>query len=192
MTDEQYAWLEAVHNTRIGHHGLERTLQKLRIAKRTWRYMRSHVRTFISQCPVCQKLSDLKIPIRTHPFTTAAYLPMEVLNVDSVGPLTQDDFGNKFILVVIDCFTRFIELYPIPDTSSLVTARALLQHVGRYGVPSRIRSDRGTQFVNGVILELAKLFGSEHELTIAYSKEENGIVERANKEVMRHLREIIV
>jgi hypothetical protein len=116
---------------------------------------------------------------------------MEVINIDTIGPLTKDDFGNKFILVVIDCFTRFLELYPIPDTGGLAAARALLQHVGRYGVPSRIRSDRGPQFVNSVIQELVRLFGSEHELTTAYSKEENSMVERANKEVMRHLRAII-
>ena len=39
--------------------------------------------------------------------------------------------------------------------------------------------------------ELTSLVGAEHELTHAYSKEENGIVERANKEVIRHLRNII-
>jgi transposase InsO family protein len=116
---------------------------------------------------------------------------MEVINIDAIGPLAKDDFGNKFILVVIDCFTRFVELYPMPDTGGLTAARALLQHVGRYGVPSRIRSDRGPQFVNSIVEELARLFGSEHELTTAYSKEENAIVERANKEVMRHLRAII-
>jgi transposase InsO family protein len=116
---------------------------------------------------------------------------MEVLNIDAIGPVAKDDFGNKFILVVIDCFTRFVELYPVPDTAGLSAARALLQHIGRYGVPSRIRSDRGPQFVNGIIEELIKLFGSEHELTLAYSKQENAIVERANKEVMRHLRAII-
>jgi hypothetical protein len=35
------------------------------------------------------------------------------------------------------------------------------------------------------------LIGTEHELTMAYSKEENGMVERANKETLRHLRNII-
>jgi transposase InsO family protein len=191
MTTAQYELIESVHNTRVGHHGLERTLKKLREAKKTWKYMRSHVRAFISKCPVCQKLSDLKVPIITHPFTTAAYEPMEVLNMDTIGPLAKDEFGNKFILVIIDCFTRFVELYPIVDTGALSAARALLQHIGRYGVPSRIRSDRGPQFVNSTLQELIKLFGSEQELSTSYSKQENGMVERANKEVMRHLRAIV-
>jgi hypothetical protein len=54
-----------------------------------------------------------------------------------------------------------------------------------------IRSDRGTQFVNAVINQLLSLLQIEHELSLAYSKEHNAIVERANKEVMRHLTAII-
>lgn len=40
-------------------------------------------------------------------------------------------------------------------------------------------------------MELRQLLRTEHEFTIPYSKEENSIVERANKEVMRHLRAIV-
>jgi transposase InsO family protein len=54
-----------------------------------------------------------------------------------------------------------------------------------------IRSDRGTQFVNGIISQLLCLLQTDHELSLAYSKEQNAIVERANKEVMRHLTAII-
>jgi hypothetical protein len=54
-----------------------------------------------------------------------------------------------------------------------------------------IRSDRGTQFVNGIINQLLGLLQIEHELSLAYSKERSAIVERANKEVMRHLTAII-
>ncbi len=56
----------------------------------------------------------------------------------------------------------------------------------------RIRTDQGSQFVNDIVAELLKLIGVEHELTLAYSKEESAIVERANKEVMRHLKAILL
>ncbi len=56
-----------------------------------------------------------------------------------------------------------------------------------------IRSDRGTQFVNGIISQLLGLLQIERELSLAYSKEQNAIVEeRANKEVIRHLTAIIL
>ena len=95
-------------------------------------------------------------------------------------------------VVIIDCFSRFVELYPVSDTSAIPCARALLNHVCRYGTPMTIRSDRGTQFVNGIIIcQLLSLLQIDHELSLAYSKEQNAIVERANKEVMRHLTAII-
>jgi hypothetical protein len=50
-----------------------------------------------------------------------------------------------------------------------------------------IRSDRETQFVNDIISQLLSLLQIDHELSLAYSKEQNAIVERANKEVIRHL-----
>ena len=54
-----------------------------------------------------------------------------------------------------------------------------------------IFSERVSQFVNELVAQLIELLGTEHEVTTAYSKEENAIVERANKEVMRHLRAIV-
>lgn len=187
----EYKLISKVHNSTVGHHGVERTLQKLVQQRQEWPHMREHVRKFIRECPCCQLMNQIRIPIRTHPFTTASYAPMECLNVDTIGPVLKDDFGNEYILVVIDCFTRFVELYPIPDVSAISAARALLQHVGRYGVAAKYRTDNGPQFANELLSELHNLLRTEHEFTVPYSKEENAIVERANKEVMRHLRAIV-
>jgi hypothetical protein len=191
IPNDKYNKISSVHNSIAGHHGVEQTLQKLIKSNNTWNQMRKDVRHFIRKCPCCQKMSVLKIPIHSHPFTTAGYNPMERLNIDSIGPLEADDHGNCHIIVAIDCFTRFVELYPVPDTSAYPAAIALLHHVGRYGVPSSILSDNGSQYVNDIINELLKLINTEHSKTMAYSKEENAIVERANKEVIRHLRAII-
>ena len=67
------------------------------------------------------------------------------------------------------------------------SANALLMHFGRYGAPSVLLSDRCSHFVNSVTSEFLLHVGTEHTLTIAYSKQENSIVERANKEINRHL-----
>ena len=53
-------------------------------------------------------------------------------------------------------------------------------------------SDNGSQFVNEVIAAYAALVGSRKLETLAYSHEENGSVERANREVMRHVRTMII
>jgi transposase InsO family protein len=136
-------------------------------------------------------MSVLKVCIHTHPFTTATYNPMERVNVDTIGPFETDDNKNTYIITIIDCFTRWVELYATQDASARSAAEALLTHMGRYGIPNQILSDNGTQYVNDTIKEFTKLVGTEHVRTLAYSKQENAIVERVQKEALRHLRAII-
>jgi hypothetical protein len=109
-----------------------------------------------------------------------------VIALDHIGPLVVDDKGHHYVLVLIDAFLRWIELYPTKGVIADETA----QHLGRFGAPERILIDRSTAFHNELVSELIHMCLVEHELTIAYSKEENAIVERANQEVIRHLRYI--
>jgi hypothetical protein len=142
------------------------------------------VKQYIRFCPACQKMSQIKVPIHAHPFTTSRYYPMECLNMDFVGPYPD----GGYILVIIDTFTRWVELYHSPNATSESAASSLLQHFGRYGAASQIQSDKGPHFVANLVKEFLRLVGSDHCLTLAYSKEENSIVERANKEINRHIR----
>jgi len=131
------------------------------------------------------------MPIHTAPFTTSSYAPMQVINIDTIGPFPKDSEGNQYVLTIIDTFTRYTELYAIKDVTAEASVHALLDHIGRYGSPITIKSDNGSQFVNELIGSLLRLVGTQHTLTLAYSKEENAIVERANKETLRHLRALV-
>lgn len=183
--------IRKAHNSIMGHAGVERTIQRLRDKSLVWEHQRIHVKNFIKTCPCCQKMSVLKAPIHAHPFTVSSYGPMILLAIDYIESLTPDEYGNTMIVVIIDTFSRFVELYPTKGTMAECTATALLHHFGRYGTCSQILTDNGPAFVNEVIREFTRLVGTDHHFTMAYSKEENSIVERANKEVMRHLRNII-
>ena len=79
----------------------------------------------------------------------------------------------------------------IPDLSAREFAKCLLAWIGRYGAPTQLLSDKGTQFCNSVISELCRMVGSEQIFTMTASKQENGIVERSIKEIRRHLRNIV-
>jgi transposase InsO family protein len=184
LTNHQYKTIGKVHNSTVGHYGLERTLKRLKILKEVWKFQRHHVRFFIDNCPCCQKMSFLKPSIQAHRFTTSTYAPMECLNIDFVGPYKD----GGYLLVIIDTFTRWVEIYPTVDASALSAAQRLLEHFGRYGAPYQLRSDNGPHFIADVIREFLSLVGTQHCLTLAYSKEENAIVERVNKEINRHLR----
>jgi transposase InsO family protein len=161
--------MEAVHNSVSGHFVVDYTRRVLLSKGVSDKGLRRYVVKFVRECPVCQLRSVLNRQIKTDRFTAASYTPMEVLNIDTIDSVSRDSADNCYILVVIDCFTRFVELYPVSDASALPCARALLSHVCRYGIPITIRSDRGTQFVSGIIQQLLILLQLEHELGLAYS-----------------------
>ncbi len=112
-----------------------------------------------------------------------------IIHLDHIGPLTKDAHGNEYILVIIDAFSRWVELFPTKSTTAAETASVILNHIGRFGSPEVIHTDQGPFFHNE--LELLRLCAIENSFATAYSSEENGIVERANQEVMRHLRALL-
>ena len=136
-------------------------------------------------------MSRIHLQIKTHPFTCASYNPFEVLHLDHIGPVRPDAKGNMFILVIIDAFSRWVELYPTATKTAVETASILFQHFCRFGTPEVVHTDRGTAFHNEVVEELLRMTGVVEELqqslATAYSSEENGI----NQEVLRHLNAIL-
>jgi hypothetical protein len=113
------------------------------------------------------------------------------LGVDTIGPFTGDNEGYKYILVIQCSFSRFAELTPLKTVDAITAAKEVFKHFCRYGTPMTLRSDNGTQFCNEIIRELLRKTGTEHIRTVAYSHEENGMVERCNKEVNKHLRALV-
>ena len=117
---------------------------------------------------------------------------MEALNIDYLGPFPADAYGNMYVLTVIDTFSRAIGLYAVPSLEALHTARMLIRHVGLFGCPSQIVSDRGTHFTAEIIRELMQMLGTDHVLTFAASKQENAAVENANKRAQEFLRTMLL
>jgi hypothetical protein len=186
-SDDQLEALQMCHNAIIGHGGVDRTITKLISLSHNWPYMRQHVKTFIRQCPCCQKMDNVRVPIHVHHYVTSSYKPFEVLSIDYVGSFPDD--GH--VLVIICAFTRWVELYWCQDATASWACDCLLQHFGRFGSPSLIRCDRRSHFANDLIKDFLDRIGTPHNLTLAYSKQENALVERVNKEVNRHLRAFI-
>jgi hypothetical protein len=136
-------------------------------------------------------MSTLKPKIHIKPFTLASYQPMQRICIDTIGPITvndeKDDDIQRYVIVIIDAFSRYVNLYAAKDTTAKAALSALTDWVTTFGCPSEIVSDNGSQFVNELITEFLGATYIERSLIQAYSKEENGIVERANKEVNRHI-----
>jgi len=117
----------------------------------------------------------------------SARAPHELINIDTLEINQIDENGYLHIIVVIDCFSRWVELFPVKSLTGEEAALKLIEHFSRYGPPMAFKTDNGTQFLNSIIQQVTKYFGVTHNTSIPHSHEENGIVEKANKEVLRHL-----
>ena len=128
---DRYKLIAGVHNSQVGHHGRERTLARLAHIP-DWPSKRQDVTEFLRLCPCCQMMARIKIPIQTYSFTVGTYAIMDRLNIDTIGPLPEDERGNKYVIVIIDAFSRFIELRAAKDATGKSAARAILSFIGRY------------------------------------------------------------
>ena len=193
--------INEVHNDTIGHHGINRTITLVKESPRIraainqdstlLARIRNSATRYIRACPCCQKMDMGKIRSKAKPFTLSSYHPMETLMIDYIESLPQDDLGYSHIVVVIDCFSRYCTLFPTKTTKASELAHALLSHGCTFGVPDNIVSDKGPAFTSEVFRDLMLILGIKHHKTLTGSKEEAGIVERLNKEVMRHLRNLV-
>ena len=178
------------HNPLVGHFKLDKTMKLLKRNGYNWEEMEMDVEAFLASCAQCQKLSaggTLEEEIYN---TTMVDRPFRKVSFDTVGPLPADEYGNNYIIVAIDCFSRVVELKATKSTSAKEAARFMLEVFGRYGPPEVVHSDRGTQFVNNLVEEFMSLLTSVQSTTLPYRPQANGICERVNGEVMRHLRAI--
>ena len=157
--------------------------------------MRSDVKQFIRKCPQCQFMMAAKLELHkkrpVQPGNLTVGRPMVRVNIDTIGPFQEDKEGNKHIMVFIDVFSRFIELIAVRNLSALTAAKELIKFFGRYGTPTEVLTDNGSQYQNELANHIYDRMMVTHILIMPYSHEENGIVERGIKEVNRHLRAIV-
>ena len=155
---EALEYFHRVHNASQGHLGITRTLNLLQQRGWTWPNMARDVTNFVHACGVCQKERPSRAHVETIRGQLSSYALFEELAIDFIGPLPRDDLQNAYIFNAICSFSRFTELIPVEAPTAVIAAHCLLSIVARYGCFRRLRSDRGTHFVNTVIDEFLDLF----------------------------------
>lgn len=99
--------------------------------------------------------------------------------------------GYKYVLTVMDYFTKWIELIPIKNKEAATVAMELFKIFSRFGCPEVIISDRGTEFNNALSSALYQRMGVHHRVTSAYHPQANGMVEKANSTTTNRLKACI-
>ena len=115
-------FFHAIHN--LSHPSI-RTTRKLMASKFVWHGLSKQIGLWMKQCISCQKSKiqrHVKSPVTPYPLTNARFLH---INIDIVGPLRSSQ-GHRYMLTMVDRFTRLPEAVPLKDANAHSSAQAFL------------------------------------------------------------------
>lgn len=114
---------------------------------------------------------------------------MDCINLNRYGTKNK---GYNFILNVVDVFSRKLWIEPLKQQTSLITKNAFVRILNRAGVkPHYLISDNGTEF-KAEFQAYCKNNDILQRLNRPYSPQANGIVERANLEIRKLMKQIFI
>lgn len=165
-----------------GHYGVEKTIQKIS-SRYYWVGMRRTITEHVKSCIECQRFKPSNQKPAGLLQTPVQHRRFEVISIDLFGPLPAAPMGERWIFVVEDTATRWVELFALRVATAEACARCLIDEIVlRYGTPRRVVSDNGTQFVSEVMQKVAHCLGFKQSLIPVYHPESNP-VERKNRDI---------
>lgn len=171
-----------------GHYGTEKTYEAIRI-KFFWPSMYKDIKIYCQSCVPCQEAK------RYVHFKKALLQPLPIgdilsrIHMDILGPLVKTDEGYRYILLVVDSFSKWCEAIPLVTMEAREIAWKLYDEViCRYGCPVSILTDRGANFISNLMKELCSIFKISKINTSSYHPATNAAAERMNSVILQKLR----
>ena len=173
------------HDTPVGGHGGQWKTVELVTWNFWWPGVTKEVKRYVEGCDACQqnknrteppagKLMPNSIPEKPWMYISADFI--------TKLPLAQ---GYDLILVVVNRLTKMVHFIPTTEkTSAEELAWLFRDNVWKlYRLPESIISDRGPQFVAGLMRELNGILGIKSKLSMAFHPQTDGQTERVNQEL---------
>lgn len=161
-----------------GHIGVSKTTALLK-EKFYWPGMSFDVRIRIGKCKECQSRKNQR-PDRNkaHGSLNAGY-PFGTISIDVTGPLPESKNGCRYILGIIDNFSKYPMLIPLKNMTAKTICKSIFDKwIVQFGIPDRIHSDRGTAFESEIVQELCALLGIRKSRSSPYYPQGDGVIER--------------
>jgi hypothetical protein len=161
--------LEFFHSSHLSAHlGMTETLNRINKVF-YWPEMGREVRAFMRQCQDCQRAypaPDSQVGLHSSEVVTS---PMERVFIEFEVPILRSRKGNIAVLVVLDCFPKFVCMYPVRQISSEVVKNCFLEKFfPSFGVPQSIVSDNAALFKSRTFYNLSFSWGIWHITTSPY------------------------
>jgi hypothetical protein len=162
------------------HCGFEKTFQG--VNNFYWfPSMRKRIREYIDNCITClmadSSANRLEGQLQSQSFPK---VPFKTIHIDHFGPL-QEAESFKYILVVIDAFTRFTWLFPTKTTSAKEVINHLTFLFNTFGNPEHLVTDRGSAFTSNEFMTFVNNLNVKTRKVAVASPWANGMVERVNR-----------
>ncbi|XP_073808802.1 adenosylhomocysteinase isoform X1 [Danio rerio] len=163
-----------------GHLGRFKTLMRL-LEFAYWPSIRTDVWEHCKICEKCQRYKPTNLKpagdLQSVPIVEPGYM----LGMDIMGPFPRSSRQNEYLLVIVDYFTKWVEVFPMRTAKSNTIVRILIEEIfTRWGTPAFIVSDRGRQFTSNLLDQLCKQWQITPKLTTAYHPQSN-LTERVNR-----------
>ena len=133
-----------------------------------WPRMKKDIKLWCRLCHRCQiskVVRHVKAPVTVFP---PALRRFGSLHVNIVGPLPPSE-DYRYLLTVVDRFTRWPESFPLKEISAINICRVLLRRwFSRFGVPDEVKTDREAQFTGATWKEMLSSMGIALATTTAY------------------------
>jgi hypothetical protein len=171
-----------------GHLGTKKTREKT-LQRFYWYEMRDDIKNWIMKCDICAANKKPNKNPRAPLGNMAVGAPLDRLATDILGPLPQTLRGNQYILVTTDHFTKWVEIYAVPDQTAETCAQKLLDEViSRFGCPLTIHSDQGRNYESEIFKKLCHILEIRKTRTSVRNPRCNGQVERFNRTLLRMIK----
>lgn len=179
--------LEKSHDTvTSGHLGVEKTMHRI-MPKFYWYKQIGEIKNYVQSCERCQQnKSPLNYNVAPlEPLRPSR--PNELITTDIMGKLPKSVSGSHYLLVVIDHFTEWVELYFMVRITAADVALKLMLVFYRHGIPDTILSDQGSNYQSQLLAEIYELLDVHKVRTSPYHPQCDGITERFNRTIQSML-----
>nr|KYP69796.1 Gypsy retrotransposon integrase-like protein 1 [Cajanus cajan] len=182
--------MREVHEGICGlHSGARTTVSKLLRAGYYWPTMNTDCAMFIKKCLPCQKHGNLVHQLAEQLHCISPAWSFATWGADILGPFPVAKGQCKFLIVVVDLFTKWIEAEPLACISAHQVQKFLWKNnITRFGVPRTLLTDNSLQFTDRKLNKFLADLRVQHKVTSVEHQQTNGQAESANKVILSELK----
>ena len=172
----------------VGHPEIWCTLDLIKTCY-YWPTIKWDIARYIKGCDKCQKVKTDTLGKKTLlNLNTIPDAPWEIISVDLINPLPESK-GKNAIMVIVDWFSKIIQLFPVStEITSQGMAKIFRDEIFKlHGIPRKVISDWGPQFVSSFMKELYSQLQIEGNPSTTYHPETDRQTERINAWVEQYL-----